>query len=397
MNIDFFKPCQGEYGPLGVWYVNDKKFYNKREAVLFASSNGCPDIKWSWHDEVWKSFNRDKLGKQSLTDLYKQRAQQLRDKYDYLILCYSGGSDSHNVLMSFLDNDIKLDQVFVHFPFAYINSSQHVPTIKDLSPQNTQSEWDFCVKPTLDYLGKYHPDIKIELSDWGDNINPTFYKDDQFSKLAGTASAVQMTRFLNYSKTGMEQLDKGKTVATIWGFDKPYLGKDNKQQAFMFFNDNSMLLTTNSVGVMEPFYWSPDLPDVAYEMAYQQFLFFKVNPIMQRFMWDRNSRYMHNGRMLLEINREITWDMCYSDTWDKRKFQAGKAQTAMRTDRDAFVNNNKEFDRALDAWKYTYSGFMDGIDKKYTWGDGQARSLKWLNTNFYYIGNLGPSHPQNGP
>lgn len=48
---------------------------------------------------------------ESMKTLCKQRAQQLRDSYDYLILYNSGGSDSTTVLNAFLDNNIFVDEV----------------------------------------------------------------------------------------------------------------------------------------------------------------------------------------------------------------------------------------------------------------------------------------------
>ena len=86
--------------PEGYWQVNDRKFPKKIDALQYASRAG-QEISYIYFDKVWDSFDRSKLGNSSLPDLYRQRAQQLRDKYDYLILYFSGGADSYNVLRSF--------------------------------------------------------------------------------------------------------------------------------------------------------------------------------------------------------------------------------------------------------------------------------------------------------
>ena len=91
----------------GYWETNGLKFENKVKALTYATQNNT-GVKFVYHDKVWKNFDRSVLGKVSLNQLYKERAQQLRDSYDYLILYYSGGADSHNVLMSFINNNIKL-------------------------------------------------------------------------------------------------------------------------------------------------------------------------------------------------------------------------------------------------------------------------------------------------
>lgn len=48
---------------------------------------------------------------ESMKELSKQRAQHIRDTYDYIILYHSGGSDSTTVLNSFLDNNIFIDEI----------------------------------------------------------------------------------------------------------------------------------------------------------------------------------------------------------------------------------------------------------------------------------------------
>ena len=86
----------------GYWQVGDKKFSNKFYALLHATKTS-QHIEYIYFDDVWKNFDRNLLGKIGLKELYRQRAQQLRDQYDYLILYFSGGADSYNVLCSFVD------------------------------------------------------------------------------------------------------------------------------------------------------------------------------------------------------------------------------------------------------------------------------------------------------
>ena len=344
-------------------------------------------MTWNWHDHVWKNFNIEKLGKQNLTDLYRERAQQLRDIYDYLILSYSGGSDSHNILMTFLNNNIKLDQVFVHQPFSFINSSQHVPTVIDKTARNMVSEWDFCIKPTLEYLSKNHPEIKIELSDWMDNITEKYFNnEDSFLNAGGSNNGMgPMARNLNYSTMGLINLDKDKTVGTIYGCDKPILFIDtSSKKVSMIFTDVTMSHCTNAIGTFEPFYWSEMLPDLPYEMAYQVYLYYKANPHLQQFMWSKDTKSTND--VVMAVNQDIAKMVCYSSTWDFRKFQAGKPkQEGLREDRDFFIHESDEFKRIKDIWKYHQDGFSHGIDKKYL-NDGG--NIKLILSNLYWIGDL---------
>jgi hypothetical protein len=369
----------------GTWTVADHSFQNKRNALLWASNNGCLPVAWAWHDHVWKNFDRSRLGKQSLLNLYKERAQQLRDTYDYLILAYSGGADSHNILMAFLDNDIKLDQIFVHQPFSYINSTYHTPNSTDATSRNMISEWDYCIKPTLDYLAHNHPGIKIELSNWMDNVNESYFSnEDTFLNAGGSNNGMgPMARNLDFSKIGLDTLRKDKTIATIYGSDKPLLWVNNNQVSLMF-TDIPMSHGTNAVGTFEPFYWSEKLPDLIFEMAYQVYLHFKVNLHLQKFMWSKDSIATDN--MTVKINNEISKQVCYSSTWDFKKFQSDKPNlSGLRQDRDFFIYEFDDYQRVKETWRYHQEGFFHGIDKKYI-NDGG--NLKVIRSNLYYLGDL---------
>jgi hypothetical protein len=371
----------------GTWTATGKSFQNKRNALLWASNNGCPPVSWTWHDATWKNFDRNKLGKQSLSHLYRERAQQLRDTYDYLILSYSGGSDSHNILLAFLDNNIKLDQIFVHQPFSYINSTYHTPNTQDTTSRNMISEWDYCVKPTLEYVARVHPEIKIELSNWMDNIVESYFaNEDTFLNAGGSNNGMgPMARNLDYSKLGLSALGQDKTIATIYGSDKPLLWLDEQSKhVSMIFTDIPMSHGTNAVGTFEPFYWSEKLPDLIFEMAYQVYLYYQANPHLQQYMWSKKSNVTDN--VIAQMNHDIAKRVCYDTTWDFNKFQSDKPKlSGLRQDRDFFVYEFSDYQRAKDTWRYHQEGFYQGINKKYI-NDGG--NIKVIHSNLYYLGVL---------
>ena len=86
--------------PQGNWQVGEERFISKHQAFVRATELNT-EVKFTYFDDVWDNFDRSLIGKFSLKELYKIRAQQLRDSYDYLVLYFSGGADSWNVLRSF--------------------------------------------------------------------------------------------------------------------------------------------------------------------------------------------------------------------------------------------------------------------------------------------------------
>jgi len=357
-------------GIFGSWLVKTKNneteiFYDKRKALIWASEKGNADVSYCWHNSVWENFDRNKLGKRTLKDLYRDRAQQLRDTYDHLALHYSGGADSHNVLMTFLNNNIHLDHVYVSWPKKIVGTSLYTPNTEDVSAKNILSEWDFSIEPTLKWLSQTHPKIKIEVGDWVDNLNENYYnKDDNFLKCIGWWNVGGLLRNSNKSKISQEMLEKGKKVASIYGFDKPCLTTWGKEKSVgMCFFDTSFMTASNVVGRFEPFYWSPKLPELPFEMAFQMFLYYDENPDKRQFI--RQKFGVKTIEEINEFNNNLTNYICYKDTWPFGRFQANKPTDGKRRDRDSWIHNNSEFKRIVDSWSHHYDGFLQGIDRSY--------------------------------
>jgi hypothetical protein len=378
----------------GIYYVchptTNKVLFshkNKVQALLEATrlrKQGQPcAIQYSWYDDVFKNFNKELLGKIPLKTLYKERAQQLRDNYDELILYYSGGADSHNILQTFLQNNIKLDYVFVRWPYKMLDKGIYRPNDADTGANNFVSEWDFVIKPDLEYLKSHHPEIKIITDDWLDRADPNLYNDSLFSTQNHMHSAVNFLRMQSYSNTEIQLLDQGKRVAAIWGTDKPYLRKNpnNSRVEFYFRDDciqNAVPINSDANNI-EYFYWTPDMPILSYEMAYQLFLWFKARPDKIQFINTKNH---------YSICSEIVKDVCYP-YWDFKRFQAGKP-LGFRKDKDFWFYDHSEFSPLVDRWQYYYQSQLDNINKDYLTLDNDSNpiSYKWFASPGYYIGNL---------
>ena len=91
--------------------TNNQKFLGKLECMLYCASHGV-DFNWIFNDAYYDQLDWSIEPELSLPVLYAQRAQEIRDKYDYLILHLSGGNDSGAILETFLLNDIKLEKEF---------------------------------------------------------------------------------------------------------------------------------------------------------------------------------------------------------------------------------------------------------------------------------------------
>ena len=94
---------------LGYYTVGQEKFYSKPMALTKATeTNQFPE--WNFSNETFGAQNWLIEPNINILDLYRIRAQQLRDKYDYIRLEFSGGGDSTTALYSFINNGIHLDE-----------------------------------------------------------------------------------------------------------------------------------------------------------------------------------------------------------------------------------------------------------------------------------------------
>jgi hypothetical protein len=338
---------------MGYYRVGDLTFQYKSEAAVVATQSG-ENIEWIFHPEIWRDFtNRHRpLGVVPLDTLYKERAQQLRDKYDYLILHYSGGSDSHNILMTFINNGIRLDEVCT-FRSESVESKIYTPNTQNRSAENIFSEWDFVTKPSLDWLAVHHPEIKITVTDMFKTPIDEVLNDDTFNNVNQYVSLFELLRRKAYSKNQKHLLNQGKLVGNIFGIDKPSIAK-YETLCLMYFSDVAQVTLDKLDNIdvnNELFYWSKDMPELPFEQAYRLFQYFYQNPD-KRYMID----YTHQQKVLVYRTDEMSSIQKHTiyTTWDHNKFQAGRSlkSNLIARDRDNFYLQFKEFDPLIDRWKY---------------------------------------------
>ena len=372
----------------GHWSVDDQIFTSKTLANYFASTVG-KSVKWNFYNDIWTNFINNKrhtLGVVPLDDLYKQRALQLRDKYDYLILNYSGGSDSHNILMTFLNNNIKLDEVCTHRS-ERVDSKLYTPNTNDKTGENVFSEWDYTTKPALDWLSKYHPDIKINVLDPFEKSSESLYNDRTFEQGVSYTGAFDLRRLALYSPTIDLLAGSNKQVAHIYGIDKPnILIKDNK--CYMYFSDTVIAQCNYSAldkAEVELFYYSKDMPELPFEQAYRVYQYYVAHKDLQ-YRIDVAKSGRIDEYKLKELDT-VTNSVIYT-TWNNSKFQTLKpgSYSSAGKIRDKYYILHPELKELLDTWKYYFSNWFDSLPENAKHYDKNMQK-PYVN-QYYYLGNM---------
>lgn len=366
----------------GYYTVNNTVFNNKIMALREGTVTK-KQVFWHWHDE-YKNVKWTQESPYSIKEVYKKRAQQLREKYDWITLAFSGGSDSYTALKSFIDNNIHLDEIFIQWPIKG-SKKYYKPDATNKDTRNVYSEWDLTAKPILKEIEKTHPKIKITVYDWSDNVFKQEINDDYLCNVQDNINpGIWCKREQFVSKHEEDTFEKGKRSCILFAIDKPRVCiKDNK--LYCYFLD----ITANNHPWYKPgrtvelFYWSKDCTEIVHTQCRTVYHYLSSNPQMQDFI-------IWGGKPT--VDQKMIWDawirgIVYPDY--KNWFQAKKEYDTIYCQTDYWLFRAAKGSRYLQSWQSMVDNFLSSIDKKFIQFDGdRPLGFHGFTSDFFYIGDL---------
>jgi hypothetical protein len=371
---------------LGFYICDRKEFSSKILAFLHSKQVNKP-VEWIFNDRVFQSYDWTVEPEETLDQLYDRRARQLREKYDYLIVSYSGGADSHNLLMAFVRQGLHVDELLINLfekagkQFIDFDPNNH-------SAKNAGAEHYLQTLPRLKEIQPLIPKTKITLVDLSDFIF-------EFMESAGDASWVLtkreginpagITRF-NYLHLAevRKRFDKEKSICLIVGIEKPRTIIKNGQLMLMFIDRAANQITvaehlreyTNTTA--EFFYWSPDCVPLMIKQGHIIKKYLSANPLMQQHWYDTNV----NFQTVRLIHEKILRSVLYT-TWDNNWWQADKAVLDWNSEFDNWFSEGYKDTKAFRVWTEGVNYVRENLSE-FIKEDGD--SLK----NHYKVYTLGP-------
>jgi len=354
------------------------------------------DVTWHFNEQAYGSMNWRKSWNLPITEVYRMRAAQLREKYDYLILSFSGGADSTTILEAFIDNYIKLDEILVIWP---ISASQGKYTVsQDPSNFNFLSEWDLNLKPKIDWIAKNYPNIKITIVDLLKSVPQREDYDDTFS-LTWAHNYVAIQQFRATDNVLRERYDQYPNMACITGVAPPRIAiMDNKYVA-AFFASSDMMVNSGAVDnkwprLVEYFYWTPDMPEIVREQAHVILCYLNVNPKARQLFLNQsikspNPETFKESTMITDLRRKLFKSLIYPK-WDNNIFQAMKPTDAY--DRNEWYHwfwSDPETKIYTQSWKSTIETESRLISDKFKIINQQGiKEFKFFHSQYYIVGKL---------
>jgi hypothetical protein len=338
---------------LGYYRCNGIDFDSKINALLYSATVNQP-VQWMFHQDIFGQHPWHIEPEQSLDQLYDARARQLREQYDYVILSFSGGADTNNILECFVRQGLHIDEIVInHMGKATAKTTVLDPKIKH--SWNFAAEHQLQAVPRLQYIKKHLPQTKItelDVSDSVINALSAFDDVDWVLHRNDHLSVGQLFRY-NYFHFGeiKKQFDAGKKVCIIVGIDKPKTFiRDNK--FYLGFIDTVTNITTiNDFNkdyhnvTTELFYWSPECAPLLSKQAHTI-----KNWIQQR--PERKKFWINPSYSTVRLYHERWLRNLIYTTWDAQWFQADKSTNWWNTEFDTWFRTNSDMKSAYQLWQH---------------------------------------------
>jgi hypothetical protein len=370
---------------LGFYSVGDRLHYVKPQALIDATQSGLfPE--WNFNRAVFDNFDWSQEPETGLMSLYKLRAQQLRERYDYIRLEVSGGGDSTTVAYSFINNGIHLDEVVFRYPKTGEKNVTDDPF--NTKPENTLSEWQYAAQPLLQWIAVHAPRTKITVHDYSADMLVN-WKDEAW--VFRTKDYLQPSHSFKHTVDAVDShkrvLDQGLKVCMLWGVDKPKVCvKDSKW--YLYFMDIQANNANPEVGqwsnvTNEYFYWTPDMPELLCKQAH----------IIKNWFDSPNNQYLqHLARWPnYSFAQRTTFEhiikpLIYPE-YDPTTFQTSKPTNCFYSEMDQWFYVNFKDTHAFKVWQAGLQYLVGRIDSKYFNTEmGRAVGFVGFISPFYYLG-----------
>ena len=310
----------------GYYTVGELKTYSKLEAIEWHQRWGqFPE--WNFNSEIFNSINWRTEPNKNLWQIYIDRCKQIRECYDYVVLFYSGGSDSDNILRAWLASGCPIDEIAVQ-----VNNEGAKRSLELRSDCDWDLEPDMVVKPVINNLQKQGIKFnyrEIDISKLQVNMIANMTVDYfYFANTSFSPNNITKCVFREQIQDYKDLIDQGKKLCFVWGSDKPNITFANDSWCFNFtdIHDNCVSpyvqMNYDKGWYDELFYYTPDMPELLVKQCHVLKNFCEtVND--KQFYQTKSTNWGYNKTLNMYITEQAVKKIIYPH-WDVNTFVARK-------------------------------------------------------------------------
>jgi len=341
----------------GFYRVGNYRTYSKIEAIEMHTRTGIHP-HWDFNEAEFSSYDWTVEPTESLEELYAKRAQQLREDYDYIVIFFSGGADSGNIVNSFVNNGIAFDELATYAywaadpdPDSYFNSEQlkvSYPRIKQLHDQGVK-----FLHRVIDFSDIAANILEIDTH----RLDRAYYGSGRWG-ISHLAKGYIREHVADYRRL----IEQGKKVAFVWGCDKPRLYRENNRYCIKFLDvvDAGISSRTQIVNrdweYDELFYWAPEAVDIVCKQGHILKRFFEKYKIYKEDKYYSDTLIDLPSLEFIFANQNTDDGLSYRNLintlvypgFSDRTFTIGKPQSLVTSQRDNVFNKDTGYRIQLD-------------------------------------------------
>ena len=376
---------------LGYYSVENDIFDSKIKACILAN-NTNREVKWHFNNQEFSNHNWQEEPEESLDTLYDRRTRQLRESYDYIIISYSAGADSHNIVESFIRQGLHIDEIVVN-TMEKLNKDTVSLDPRNKDPKNAAAEHYLQTIPRLQEIKTKSPKTKISILDLSDYLLDSWLDVGDASWILDKREGLHplnVTRFnyLHFSDV-RKNFDKNKKIALILGIEKPRTFIYSNNKFYVKFVDRASNIVTieNHIkdytnATVEYFYWSPESLKILSKQAHVIKKWLEKNPQYQNLWYYEN----FTPKVYKLVHERLLRNIIYT-TWDSEWYQADKAIKDWYSEFDHWFIDGFQGTRQHNIWKEGLDYVTANAKKYKNESNGIADGLKSFGFHFL-IGDM---------
>jgi len=237
-------------------------FKTKLEAMAYEHSSPVPAQGFfHFYEDQFSRMVAATEPEKSLSTLLKERAQELRDSYQYIRLWFSGGSDSTTALQAFIDNNIYIDEIVMHL---YDNDNIN---------QDDRFGKRSLVEVAIPYLQKHQDQLKhTKISTYRSDINTLEHwhldtdRTGEPAHMYGFDGQVLQLRLSTTGAMLLRETPEAASWCDLIGGTKPQLVLKNNR--WYLYTIDASLLCLQVAETTEDFFVSKSVPTLFLKTAH---------------------------------------------------------------------------------------------------------------------------------
>lgn len=341
---------------IGYYSCGNQEFSSKIEACIYGTKTKNP-VAWHFNDEVFDKYPWHIEPSETLDQLYDRRAREIREKNDYIVLAFSGGGDSNNILESFIRQNLLIDEIVVNV-MGEMNSFTQVDTACREN-WNESAEYHLQTIPRLQYIKSVSPRTKISVIDLSKHVFDFFRSFGDENWLSYTRERLNVSGLMRHNflhfKEIRNQFDKSKKIAMILGIEKPRTIIENGRFKFLFFDKAVNIATVQEFiedydnTSIEYFYWHPDAAPIVAKQVHIIKRWLELTPEYIPY-WTATSDPNDYYKKFRLIHEPLLRSLLYS-TWKPEYWQSQKSTLDWFSEIDDWFHKGHKGTKEYNIWE----------------------------------------------